>query len=423
MARKALLINVGGTPAPVAYSIDLHRPEKIVFFASQTSRGEVETKVRPLTRHCWQDQEILTSPDHQDLTKCIEVLTGELPSRLSLLGVDWKDLLVDYTGGTKTMSAAVVLATINRPVAYSYIGGMVRTKEGLGTVLDGSEAAVFSPNPWDVLALDLRRRIARQFNGGHFWEAAQTATEAVEQVGERWRCLYQGFVHLCTGYDQWQRFDYGKAMATFRRGLAGLEPLGAALRDLALVEFLEQVKIDLIRLEGIKRAFGASARGEAPSDEDGRALVLDLVVNAERVTRLGKRPDDGIARLYSALEKLAKVGLGLHGIDNSKALPEQIPEALRAEFQGKYLNPGSGRMQFGLGPSYGLLAELGDPLGERFSTRAADLEKVMKARNSSLMVHGWNPIKEQDYEKMLSICLDFMSLSPEDLPQLPSFPP
>jgi CRISPR-associated protein (TIGR02710 family) len=422
MPRKALLINVGGTPAPIAYSIDCHRPEKVLFFASQSSRSEIETKVRPLTGHRWLDQEVLTAPDHQDLTKCIEVLTKDLPSRLALLGLDWKDLVVDYTGGTKTMSAAVVLATINRPVAYSYIGGRVRTKEGLGTVLDGSEALVFSPNPWDVLAVDLRRRIARQFNRGHFAEAAQSAQEALERVGGELRPMYEGFVHLCTGYEQWQRFDYGRASRTLPRALAGLRPLAAVSGDRPLVDFLEQVETEGERLEHIARAFKATARGDVPAAEDANALVLDLVVNAERVTRLGGRPDDGIARLYSALEKLAKVGLGLRGINNSKALPDEIPEALRAEYQGKYMNPENGRLQFGLSPSYALLAALDDPVGAHFMARSADLEKVLKARNSSLMVHGWNPIKEDDYERMLGVCLDFMELGTKDLPQLPCFP-
>ncbi len=113
MSRTALLINVGGTPNPIAYSIDHHQPEKVIFFASKTSRAEIETKVRPLVSHQWRDQEIVTTPDHQDLTRCIEVLSRDLPQKLDVLGIGWRDVVVDFTGGTKTMSAALVLATIN----------------------------------------------------------------------------------------------------------------------------------------------------------------------------------------------------------------------------------------------------------------------------------------------------------------------
>jgi hypothetical protein len=180
-----LLISVGGSPNPIALSIDYHRPEKVIFFASRDSRPEIETKVRPLTTHRWTDQEIITTENHEDLTRCLETLADELPRKLDLLGLGPQNLVVDYTGGTKTMSAALVLATINAPVRYSYVGGKVRTKEGLGVVLDGSEAVLLNPNPWDVLALDLRRRIARQFNAGHFAEARETAAEAAAKVSER----------------------------------------------------------------------------------------------------------------------------------------------------------------------------------------------------------------------------------------------
>jgi hypothetical protein len=86
--RSALLFNnVGGSPNPNAYSIEYHRPEKVIFFASADSRAEIEAKVRPLVAHRWRDQEIVTTPDHQDLTCCIEVLSRDLPARLGLLGI------------------------------------------------------------------------------------------------------------------------------------------------------------------------------------------------------------------------------------------------------------------------------------------------------------------------------------------------
>jgi hypothetical protein len=163
-SRPGLIISVGGTPEPVAYSLDHHRPEKVIFFASAGSRAEVETRVRPLTSHRWLDQEVVQTASHEDLTLCLQALERDLPRALANLGLRFEDLTVDYTGGTKTMSAALVLATIHKPVRYSYVGGKVRSKEGLGVVLDGSEAVVQSPNPWDVLASELRRRIARQFN-------------------------------------------------------------------------------------------------------------------------------------------------------------------------------------------------------------------------------------------------------------------
>jgi len=153
-STTCLLISVGGTATPVAYSINQHCPSKIIFFASRDSQSEIESKVRQLATHSWQAQEIITTDDPQDLTKCVVALQ-ELAQKLEILQVSAENLIVDYTGGTKTMSAALVLSTINLPVRYSYIGGRVHTKKGLGAVLDGTEALVTKHNLWDVLAVDL----------------------------------------------------------------------------------------------------------------------------------------------------------------------------------------------------------------------------------------------------------------------------
>jgi hypothetical protein len=44
-----------------------------------------------------------------------------------------------------------------------------------------------------------------------------------------------------------------------------------------------------------------------------------------RTVRLANRPDDGVACLYSAIEKLAKAALQVRGINNSSASPRADP--------------------------------------------------------------------------------------------------
>lgn len=419
---SCLLMSVGGTPEPVALSIDHHQPEVIIFFASAGSRAEIGTKVKQLTIHAWRDQEIIVTPDPQDLTQSMEVLANELPVRLKALGVDISDVAVDYTGGTKTMSAALVLATINKPVIYSYVGGRVRTKEGLGVVLDGSEAVLKTPNPWDVLAVDSRRRIARQFNSGQFEAAEVTAQEAAARVSERYRALYLGFKDLCDAYHRWQGFDYGSVLGKLNGASAKLRQWALAANDGALLDFLDDLQRDRDRVEGIVRVFQEVQRGRPAPIAEQAAFIVDLVANAVRVTRLAGRPDDGVARLYSALEKLAKAELQALGIDNSAALPEQIPDNLRDEYIARYLDKEGGRLQFGLDASYRVLAALGAPVGQRYQARAEELGRVLSIRNGSLMAHGWAPIKAEVFDRLLAITLDFLALDAGDIPTLPRFP-
>jgi CRISPR-associated protein (TIGR02710 family) len=419
---KGLLISVGGTPNPVAYSIEWHRPEKIVFFASRESRNEIETKVRPLTTHRWRDQEVITTGDPQDLTRSMEVLAEKLPECLANLGLSVEDLVADYTGGTKTMSAALVLATIHQPVRYSYVGGTVRTKEGLGVVLDGSEAIVTGPNPWDVLAIELRRRIGRQFNAGHFAEAKETAAEAADKVSDRWRGFYKPLADLCDAYQCWSGFEYGKAERLLRQATARLRLYLDAAQLPALSSFLTAVQQDLDRLAGLLPAFQALQSGQPAAPEAVRALIVDLVAHAVRTARLAGRPDDAVARLYSAIEKLAKADLARRGIDNSAAPVEQVPEPLREEYVRRYADPESGLLRFGLSASYGLLAALGAGVGERYRARDGELAKLLAERNSSLMVHGWKPVRAAVFDGMLDMTLDFLDITVDELPALPAFP-
>lgn len=420
-----LLISVGGSPAPVALSIDHHKPDVVIFFTSADSRPEIGTKVKPLATHMWLDQEVIVTPDHQDLTQSMEALANELPSRLEALGVTSSDLIVDYTGGTKTMSAALVLATISEPVAYSYVGGRVRTKEGLGVVLDGSEAVFKAPNPWDVLAVDSRRRIARQFNNGQFEAAQATAREAASRVSERYRALYVGLKDLCDAYHRWQGFDYGNILGKLGGAAAKLRQYALAADDGSLLAFLDAVERDRTRAEGIVRVCQEVQRGRAAPLAEQKALIVDLVTNAVRTTRLAGRPDDGVARLYSALEKLAKAELLALGVDNSAAMPEQIPATLREGYVARYLDGASGRLQFGLRASYhvlAVLAVLDAPVGLRYQAREEELASVLGIRNMSLMAHGWAPIKGEVFDRMLAITLDFLGLDEGALPVLPRFP-
>ncbi len=413
--RTALLINVGGTPNPIALSIEHHRPQKVIFFASKDSRTEIEDKVRPLVTHRWRDLEIVTTPDHQDLTRCIEAPSREIPAKLSVLGIDWNDLVVDFTGGTKAMSAALVLATIAEPVEYSYVGGQVRTKEGLGTVLDGSEAVMRSANPWDVLALELKRRMARQFNQARFAEAMHTAEEAAARVSADRSAFFQDLRSLFEGYLRWSLFDYSKAVGPLRNAISGLR----RANDPSLDRFLRQVEHDVSRLSQIVPAFQALQGGREADSAAVRALLVDLVANAVRTVRLANRPDDGVARLYSAIEKLAKAALLERRIDNSRAAPEQIPESLREDYARRFLDPEQGVLRFGLDASYRLLGELGDPIGQSYLRRERELAQLLDARNGSLMVHGWSPVKADLFDRTLSIALEFLGLEAGDLPPLP----
>ncbi len=150
-----LLLSVGGAPGPIVYSIRQNQPEYIIFLVSAGSRRLVSEKILPqLLQDPGRipDHEFIVTPDEQDLGLSTFVLMNEVPAalrRLNVTDVEWPQL-VDYTGGTKTMSASVVWASSRYPCVMSYIGAADaggRTREGLGTVVDGREVCILRQNP------------------------------------------------------------------------------------------------------------------------------------------------------------------------------------------------------------------------------------------------------------------------------------
>jgi hypothetical protein len=68
------------------------------------------------------------------------------------------EVVVDFTGGTKAMTAALTLATVGNGFTFSYVGGRERSKEGRGVVTTGSERIVRRRDPFALYAVHERLR-------------------------------------------------------------------------------------------------------------------------------------------------------------------------------------------------------------------------------------------------------------------------
>lgn len=133
----AMLVSLGGSREPVLYTLNHKQPAHVLFFVSPQSEAEIQPIIQGLTFRCRFDR--IVSPSAEVLGDCYRVLRDKLPGKLAQWGLSMADLMVDYTGGTKTMSAALVLATIEEVHGYSYVGGVERDKGGVGVVLGGRE--------------------------------------------------------------------------------------------------------------------------------------------------------------------------------------------------------------------------------------------------------------------------------------------
>lgn len=408
---QAMLVNVGGAVSPAIHTLNEQQPRFICFFVSEDTRPLIREKILPALHYEPEHYDWVETPAPQSLLECYRALTRDIPRILEKWRIPPESLGVEYTAGTKPMSVAAVLATIEFSSHYFYVGArdaQGRDRDGIGVVLDGKEWTWFQTNPWEELAVRERRDIALLFNHGRFADAQERASRLAKVAPNAMRRVYEALAELIEGYALWDRFEYRTAQQKIARARQVLRPYAAGSDDpirLALdtvdkhVEFLSEL--------------------DNKGDAAHRLDALDMIANADRRAKLAQKYDDAVARLYSVLEALARQRLlDGYGIKNSAVRPEQVPEELQQRFR-RFLEEEEGVYRLGLQASYQLLLVKGDDLGKRYALQEAELSKVLNIRNQSRLAHGKEPVRPETFEKMRKIVMDFAEARDEELPRFP----
>jgi CRISPR-associated protein (TIGR02710 family) len=400
---KAILISVGGTPAPIIFSLNHQRPEYICFFVSEESKDTIEKDILPHLDFRPRHHDWIVTSSAENLSECYRAISQQLPQILKKWSVDPRDLVVDYTGGTKTMSVALTLATIDNSSLYTYIGGVARTKEGLGVVINGKESMWYLDNPWDELAVSERKEARILFNRARYSAAAQIFSKTAERVSEVNKAFFEAMKELAEGYDLWDRFRHKEAKNKLYRSKKIIDTFAAASDKAEMVLLANALKNNLNFLEEIENA----------QEQKGLLLCYDLLANAKRRADLEDKFDDAIARVYRAIEALAQFRLEFkYGIKTSDVRTAQIPEPLREEYERRYVDEKTSKIKLPLFASYSLLQELGDELGKSFFAHYENrLRSVLDQRNRSILAHGFDPMKQETFEKMYSAVLEFAGIT------------
>ncbi|MGH7858835.1 MAG: TIGR02710 family CRISPR-associated CARF protein, partial [Candidatus Binatia bacterium] len=207
----ALVISVGGTPEPVVYALRETAPDFVCFLASQKSVfviGEIGSRAAGR----FGDAETFLIDDPDDLVRCYEKAV-ECLRRTEARGWAPESIVVDYTGGTKSMTAGLAMAAIARGIRFSYVGGRERDKEGLGRVVTGSELRRIDVSPWQLFAVQERKRIAQYFDAHQYAAAAMALRDVAPHVREGHRRIFELLARAAEGYADWDRFDHERALA------------------------------------------------------------------------------------------------------------------------------------------------------------------------------------------------------------------
>ena len=425
---NTMLISVGGASAPVIHSIKENKPDKVIFFVSRGSLPQIGKEVIPAVcaaNGSFPPHLCVVTPDEQDLGVSIKALLTDVPRAMRDFGIElepWPGM-VDYTGGTKTMSAAVVWASARHSCQMSYIGSRKaasgdeagRTKDGLGIVQNGYEFRFLRENPWNTLAHFELADAMILFDKGLYGQTAATLSEAARRVShDRRRRLLKLIGDVAGVYHKWDLFEYKTAGKGMERALP------------ALKEMAEAGDPDIQNLKAFADSVDATASTLARLNERSLSweVVYDLLANASRRAEFDMRYDDALIRCYAAIEKAARHQLlKNYGIDNSKCQPERVHESVRSEYQRKYSTidkNGAAMLSFGLAASYELLRLMGDPMGVRFFA-VPNLQAKLTERNLSMLAHGVKTVTPEMFESLFQDAREVIGVKEESLTKFPRF--
>ncbi len=384
----ALIVSVGtGTRKDVDIARPLIKlvrqidPDFVAFLVSAESERVAHSVVAEIgmpTDSC----QVLHVPDVDDIEVAFRVALAAIRTARDR-GYALHQISIDFTSGTKAMSAGVAMAGVIAGCgSLRYIAG---TRQQ-GVVMDGTERFL-SLQPTAILAyreLELARALLLRLQFRGAVERCEAVNPAL--LDQHGQVVLRSLGHLARAYDAWDKFDHRRF-----RGEYGEADM--TLRELSSFRLADGIPRRVLAIAEAVRANQLT--------ED---LLADLYANAERRRWEGKF-DDAVARLYRLVEMLAQRELRKYGLEAEDLDLAKLPANL-AKTYAKQRDPLDCKVKIGLRDGYRVLNALGSPIGSLFGA-ATKLDDDLSARNRSILAHGVTPIDGATAERLSKSVLAF----------------
>lgn len=426
--RKVLVMSVGGSPEPLIHSIDNIKPKLVYFIHSEKTLSVVD-EINKNTKHKY-DYLTKQVDNHESIEDAFEK-SKEVLFELNKKG--WDEITIDFTGGTKPMTAGLVLASTGDKYTdsynYSYVGSKmsenaeVRNKDGVGIVISGHEQIKPQKDPYDTYAVLEFNRGKNFFNHYQFEAAIQNFKEAEYKLDDgELKDLAKFYIKLVNFYQKWDKFNdrieiYNEKLdkiesfklpSYFYKEIIQKCPNELLNNDFDnSEEFINQLNnnLEFLRL-----------KIQNNQKEAMKYYLPDLLNNAHRKIEEGFF-DDAVARLYRAIELIAQVSLNSHDlIDVEKFKNHKVFHINRKQFktQTKF-DPEIPKMiqnwnikeyedrdktfKVPKDKSYKILEAFGEDLAKKYFADER-LKNAVNKRNDSILAHGLNPMNKKDAEDL-----------------------
>ncbi len=386
--NTTLICTVGGSHQPIVRAIETLQPGFVCFVCSEDdpatgnkgSYTQITGKGKIIKAHFGDEKPSLPNipsqvglaPDNFEILKVpaddFDAIYRTVTEWLTARSTEGEKLVADYTGGTKTMSAALAVAALDdEQVELQLVSGsranLVRVESGAEQVLPASvESSRFcrrlraAVSPWARFAYE---------------DTVDALTVMQPPANVELRGEYQRAKDVSRALAAWDRFDHRSALTILASYKARIgQTLGLHLKALEMLNETQGPRREALQL-------------------------YDLWLNARR-RATQRRYDDAVARVYRLLEWTAQWQLRLHaGIETADIPAEKIPTSIEL---GKNRE---GRYQAGLFQAWQLIGELLDNAAAEFiAGNASKMLDHLKIRNHSILAHGFEPIDASQWKAL-----------------------
>ncbi len=398
---KTLLITVGtgrnrhDIAQALVFSIRHHQPEKVIFLCSQKTNNETMPAVCALWNDPKPQYDVMVTNNEND----VQMLYDEYLA----VARQYDDVIVDFTSGTKAMSAALFAVGIS--VQAGQVSYVIGPRDSGGRAIKSDNVISFKPEL--VIAERQLTRAKDLFNGTDFhaaWQLARYYARQLDKDTELGR-LANTLYLLGYAYDCWDHFKWKEATNKINKLLSPQEKV-------------------IARLDRQQLALNKQFTRQAEPEQYSSARLVDLYQNTQRRFDQG-RFDDALARMYRAYEFLIQWRLKnkynlltgditLTQLQDKSLSPETMERCRRRA------DNNNGKFKLSLRDAMELLAEMGDQLGQRLidmywqpgkwqpnkkmspQNDTGALQNWLNQRNSSWLAHGTEPAKSNTVKCMLN---------------------
>lgn len=387
MPKKGMIITVGvgqTIEQGIVFSIRNANPERIIFLVTGGSSNTLErikeaAEERGFSLPPYEEELV---KDENDAEVAYEAAVKAI-RRLNDEGIMPSNITIDYTTGSKPMSAGALYAAVTENCSsITYVSG---ERDKNGRVIPRTERA-FTTTPNKLFSRQVRSEGVLLFNAWQFAAAERILEEFLKQftpelVQLRFADL-DGLYRLCRAYRAWDAFDHLAAQKFF------------VSVDKSVISTWSE---NIAKNKGWVNRLAGKLQEKDPAKQLCEELLADLWVNALR--RIEEhRFVDAVSRLYRLYELIVQFRLRhSYGIDTGNVDIFKVPEELRRQIEGKYRNE-RGRIQVPLIGACELLIAVGDELGRAWQDPR--IKDAIRARNESIAAHGLRHVSKETAMKL-----------------------